>query len=252
MKRLIGWLAAILAAASTILLGLSKIPWPDAQYWADHIPVLALVVVLAAATPVAQRAIAEYGEGRAERERKRDESIRIYLNASFVQIHHLTNAPMTRMGVQAFLVKRSFKPNWSFSWRPAEQRRVVRVKLHEAQAPSGIRWTEGKGLIGECWRRRDRCHVNLEEHFAKYRALGEDEWKALPLQERFGLEFDEFQRTKGRYGLLAAVPIIDKADPGRYLGCVSFDTPLGCPPIENWDDVLDSLGVAALTISTLL
>ena len=69
---------------------------------------------------------------------------------------------------------------------------------------------------------------------------------------RFGLSFDEFQRSRDLYGVVAAVPILDPKKPGKYLGCVSLDTPRDSAEGIDQKRVEEDLGAVAVTIGLLI
>lgn len=119
-----------------------------------------------------------------------------------------------------------------------------------AVASSGIKWTEGKGVIGVCWATRQPQYDDLEKHFAPYANYIYVQWNALPAAIRFGLTFSDFQAVKGKYGIVAVVPIVSSAD--KYIGCVTADMPplVGIAPVR--DQVLKHLTLAAASVARVL
>ena len=69
------------------------------------------------------------------------------------------------------------------------QDRIAKLRLAHL-APSGVKWTQGKGVIGRCWATGDKECVNLHTHFASFRNANAVLWdEPAPTIERYGLSF---------------------------------------------------------------
>ena len=130
--------------------------------------------------------------------------------------------------------------------------RLARVKLTPYPQASGVRWTKGKGVIGRCWATHRFVMHDLREAFSPFYEADRAAWAALSSEVRFGLSFDEFQRTRDLYGVVAAVAILDPKKPGKYLGCVSLDTPRDSAEGIDRKRVEEDLGAVAVTIGLLI
>lgn len=105
--------------------------------------------------------------------------------------------------------------------------RACRYQRHRGAVGRTIAFEVARQLLGRS-RRLDCVHadrfVDLAAHFSDYEQLGAEDFGRLPEAARFGLTFNDFQRLKGKYGIVAASPIVDEK--GRYLGCVTADFPV--------------------------
>jgi hypothetical protein len=116
---------------------------------------------------------------------------------------------------------------------------------------SGVKWSQGKGVIGRCWKRRQPQYHDLETHFAPYANHTKEQWQQLEDEARFGLTYEDFQVLRGKYGIVAAVPIV-KDD--KYVGCITADLPplAAGAPAPNRDQVLESLASTAALVAHVL
>jgi hypothetical protein len=165
------------------------------------------------------------------------------LRIALVQVIDLTGLDWKAVGMNAFLIERRRR------WRREQfLHRIGRERISIHPLPSEVMWTKGKGVIGRCWELNSDVGVDLAKHFAPYRALTEDEWDALPADERFGLSFLEFKRTE-HLGPVVATPI-QEAD-GTIIGVVSVDGPSGTYTRLSSEPVREAIGAAATTIRNL-
>jgi hypothetical protein len=194
--------------------------------------------------PLAQVVISQVADRRRHQEGDLRQRVEPFLATSLIYLVRHARADFENTGVQAFLVKRR-------GLRGRHQIRIAKVRLGPIP-PSGIAWTEGKGVIGGCWRTRTAHFVDLRRHFEPYEDHDQAAWEALPHDARYGLSFEEFQRVKGKYGIVAAAPIIGRDD--RYVGCVTVDMPPAAPgqelPVR--EEVLGSLASAARLVAEVV
>ncbi|MGH9348392.1 MAG: hypothetical protein ACRD26_14125 [Vicinamibacterales bacterium] len=98
------------------------------------------------------------------------------------------------------------------------------------EALVGITWTEGKWLIGRCWRTRKAQFADLQQELGPFESYDQAAWDALTHDTPYGLSFEEFQRLKSKYDPVAAAPIVDRD--GGYLACVTADMPPVAHPLS--------------------
>jgi hypothetical protein len=231
---------AVVNGLAVFVMGAARLDWPRG-FWADRTPWILGALVLTAVVPIVQVVVAERGEKARRLAIEREQKIETFLVASLVYAVRHAGADWVSTGIQAFVVK-----GW---WRPRHVR-VAKVRMG-AIPSSGIVWTQGKGVIGKCWETRMPQFVDLHSQFAPYQAFEKAEWDALPAGDRFGLTYEDFQRLGHKYGVVAAVPIVDRHE--RYIGCVTADTPHDQQQANlNRELVLDSLANTAHLVREVL
>ena len=139
------------------------------------------------------------------------------------------------IGVRAFLTKKKKLR------RTYQHDRVCLVKLNSGPA-SGIKWVNGKGIVGQCWATNGERQF---ENLGRFSAYNKTTWAVLSSKDRYDLTFDELTLMRERYGVVAAVPILNGTE---YLGCVTMDTEPAPKSIPNRDQVWHSLGVTAALV----
>jgi len=111
-------------------------------------------------------------------------------------------------------------------WRvggPPFARRLHRPQqfLLRSRQPSHVAFTKGKGLIGKVWATGVPDIKNLENDYAGVDT--EAEFVQLGDDDRLGLSWEEFQRTR-RYKAVWASPLFRKSDyDDRVVGVISVD-----------------------------
>lgn len=246
MSKLVYLFPAINGFA-VVILGLARIDWPDPTFWTKSAVIGALVVT--GAIPTIQAFISERGERRRRVALEREQTIRTCLAAALVVLARDCGANWETTGVQAFGLKRiafSFNP-WKI-WR-LKQVRLSKLRLGAIPA-SGITWTKGKGLIGRCWDTKAPQWEKLNLHFAPFMTLTRAEWESYSPERVYGLSYDDFQATKGKFGLVAAVPIIGTT--GQYLGCITMDTPASSSNRIDKNKAIQSLSLTADLVKTII
>jgi hypothetical protein len=242
-------LVGLLSFAAATIVSLSKNEYPSKLFWGGRLAYLLFgCTVVTLVAPHVQTFLANAGEKKRRRELERERSYREILTSTLVAVVDASGADWTRTAVQVFLVRRHLR--WKSPFLVEQQDRIARVKLSFSPPPSGIRWTRGKGVIGRCWEARDNIIEDLRVRFGPYIDYTREQWDALDGRDRFGLDFEEFQRTRTWYGIVGAAPILDPK--GRFLGCVSLDTPQTCPDVVDKDGLGGLLRVAAVVIEQML
>ncbi len=166
------------------------------------------------------------------------------LKALLVQVVQASQLDWTAVGVNAFVVRH--RHGWIGR---RVLRRVGRERIRSTPVPSNVLWTRGKGVIGRCWALGTDLGVDLRDHFADVEDSTADEWEELTEEQRLGLSYDDFQRTR-QHGVVVATPLLDRRE--RVIGVISADSLEG--PLERlWNDqVREALGAAAVAIRNLL
>lgn len=128
--------------------------------------------------------------------------------------------------------------------------RVGHERVNSVPGPTiGVRWTKGKGIIGQVWMEgREEC-AGSEAFDAAHSGDNEATWDALDLATRRGLSWAEYQKIKGKYGTVIAVPIVLDQE---VVGVVALDTPAGYTPSIATAGVVQAVGDAATTIGYLV
>jgi len=225
LSKLWFWLPLIANATAVFIIGADRKNWPQEAYWDNRVVIgsLATTVLI----PVIQAFISERGEKARRLALQRENTVRDALAGTLVALATYCGADWRTTSVQAFIVKRRGL-RWPI-WKSFEQTqvRLAKVRLASAAA-SGITWTENKGLIGRCWSMKAPQWKWLNMEFAPFAKLTKHEWQNISTERVYGLTFEEFQSVRDKYGLVAAVPIIDESN--KYIGCITMDTPPSDPP----------------------
>jgi hypothetical protein len=103
------------------------------------------------------------------------------------------NLPLREVGVHI----------WTVAGPPFARhlRRSGSFLLIGDRARSGIRWTKDKGVVGAAWTKRTRVIEDLEE--IRCRVHSPEQFADLPEDKKFGLSWDEFQRTPHYFAVCA-------------------------------------------------
>jgi hypothetical protein len=255
MSKAIRVVAAVNGIA-VLALGAARLNQP-AGSWDARGTWLIVALLVTGLVPFVQAVIAERGEKARRKALELESALQSYLVTSLIYIVRHCGADWHKTGVQVFRVRRRLKVRRSRPFRilrplrlwTEEHDRTTKVRL-AAIPSSGIEWTEGKGVIGRCWATRQPEFVDLSRHFGPYDGYDETQWNSLSEEDRYGFTYQDFLRTKGKYGFVAAVPIIDRKE--KYVGCVSLDTPPGNPADLPRDATLESLATTASLVRELL
>lgn len=176
---------------------------------------LASVVALFGPGQIAYRALAEwFGEVAYETRLAMEEPAK----ACVVGITKITSIPFTDVGVTVFIVLKSRD-------HPIRgiQKRQVRVRMESNPAPTTVRWTKDKGLLGECWRERRDASRDHSQFFDGYMNCSETDWEKVPDKIRQGLTYGDYQQIR-MFEFVLATPMIDPSN-GAYRGCLVIQVP---------------------------
>jgi hypothetical protein len=222
-----------------VTVGIARLDLPLGNWLRAHSIWIVVALAVTFATGVVQSIIAERGEKARRLSIERELRIQPFLTTSLIYLARYGGAKWETTGIQAFLVRRR-------GWRLQKQHvRLSKVRLAPLHS-SGIRWTQGKGAIGRCWETQSPQFVDLEQHFAKWTNYNASQWSTLSNEQRIGLSHADYLQVKGKYGAVAAVPIVDRH--GKYLGCVTADVPLGVP--LSRDHAFETLTATAAFVSS--
>jgi len=231
--------AAVVAAAATVLLGL------------DSRGVIALsrsagttTVLVAAALAAAATIAVAWGEWRRRRDGSRSADLDVLLSATAWAIVDLVAIDYRDLGLAAYRVGRT-------PWAPWRERlvRVHRVRARRRPAASRVRWAPGKGVIGTCVSRGQVVAADLRSAYAALGPVTQAEWEALPADVRLGLTWAELGDVRDKYEVVVATPVIDDSGSrARIVGCVALDGPAGTIDDLGGDDVLGLLDSAGQTL----
>jgi hypothetical protein len=223
------------------MLASQRAGWPSAEFWSKRGWLVIAAICVAALVPPLQAAISEFGERGRRKSAELATTLHQILAGILIMLVEDAGADWQKTGIQVFRVRGGL---W---WK--KQVPAARLRLAHFQ-PSRIKWTRGKGIIGKCWETGEPQSMNLEEHFRPHANIDELGWKILPSTiERYGLSFTEFQKTKGRFGLVSVFPLT-KGD--KYLGCITADMPPECSEGVDASAVRRTLSGAAPSIAAVI
>ena len=218
MMAFLRWALVVVNSIAVFVLGAIRQNWPE-DFWAQQSGAWAVAALtITAIIPVMQSSFAEYRERQHSRRLKRSQDVEAYLKAGLDMLVRHAGVNWENTGVQAFVVaSKGFL-------RREQQTRIGRVRM-SATPPSGIKWAKGKGIIGRCWEEKRRQYVDVERHFAAFRKHDKATWDRMSAQQRYGLSYEDFRTVRDKYGVIAAVPVMD--DTEKYVGCITADFPPG-------------------------
>jgi hypothetical protein len=242
LSKLILGLAGLNALA-VFVLGVARFSWPSETFWTSHAGWVIAGLVTTALVPFLQAGLSERGAKRDRKRIEREREIETCLTSSLIYIVKHGGSSWLDAGVQAFAMQGR--------WGRQRQIRVAKVRLRPV-GTSGVTWSKDKGVIGRCWATNAQQYEDLETHFSPFEDLDETAWDALPVETRFGLSFDDFQHLRGKYGVVAAVPIMNNKD--RYIGCITadFGPRSSQPSTLKKTEILGSLASTADLVAVVL
>lgn len=149
------------------------------------------------------------------------EQLKQRMTLALVDIAHLVSLPCQDIGVHLYVVqhpspKRLRKPHLD---------RLLRVRLSSVPVSSDIRWSRGKGVVGSCWQQERDLAIDLHVLHEPHYACDEHGWQALPPEVTLQMTFSDFERTRGKYGVVLATPMTREL--GGVIGVVTVDGPCG-------------------------
>jgi len=164
--------------------------------------------------------------------------------------------PLDKLGISVFAIRRGIGMKWWFiPWRVERLKRVFRFRLSNYPPPSPVRWTKGKGTIGECWQTGIKAIHDRRSAAARYGRGNHptgDRYEGVAAIDRCGFTESEFIQTIDKYGEILAVPITEQHS-GELIGVLSIDCLLSAytpavVTILDGDDIEEIAGGAAFTV----
>ncbi|MDK3255752.1 hypothetical protein [Blastococcus capsensis] len=129
-----------------------------------------------------------------------------------------------------------FRVNRSRITRRQTLERVLRFRINDHPQPTDVKWTKGKGVIGEAWDTK-RSAYKYRRSIAKAWAgkqVDEKQFASMPKDTKGRFTREEFVAIVEKYGEVRAVPIL--GDDGAVLGVLSVDVAMDAPQGKYLDD----------------
>jgi hypothetical protein len=215
-RLLLALLRALPGAAATAVLLLQQTQvWPQAPK--DLIVAAILVLAfMSLAGPVTDVVFANRRQRRETRRRRLDDILR----QALMRITDRASVRPDAVGLHLYVLPGRARARLA---RPKPQlTQVTRLRLSSTPEPSDIKWSKGKGVVGECWATRIVVRKDLSPIQGAAATVTELEWRDLPLSFTLGLSYAEMRLTAPKYGCVVAVPVV-RADDGQLLGCLTLD-----------------------------
>ncbi|OAZ40976.1 hypothetical protein A9Z40_03270 [Microbacterium arborescens] len=160
---------------------------------------------------------------RTERER-RARKIESVLQTALRQLVSTRELRLEDLGANVYLAA-----NWK-RMRPEREKNVVlervgRYRPIDYPQQSGVHWTDKKGVVGECWRRRGSTSKNWYAVAQRYGGveLTEQAFFKIPADTRCGFTHREFVTIVGKYSEVVAEPIWHPTKDGVLIGVLTID-----------------------------
>jgi hypothetical protein len=137
------------------------------------------------------------------------------------------NVPLAKLGVSVFAIRGRLELKGRVvPWWGKHLKQVFRFRLSDYPPEAPIRWTKGKGTIGECWKDGIAVLHDRRQVAASYGSTGQrptkQDYPQLSEQIRSGFTLKEFIQTVDNWGEILAVPITEKQT-ARLIGVLSID-----------------------------
>jgi hypothetical protein len=218
--------AAVIAAAAGLGLGLHETGAVTLPGWLTVTLIVGGVGV--AFVTATEAAIDQRRHGRAAELR---EQARAVLSPLLLELEETTGISTRQLGVAAYRLRH---PIWPFGRVRLE--RLLRMQLL-IRVASGIAW-------------RPENLATLDEQLAD---VSPPDWASLGDDLTYGFSYDEFQRVRGKYGVVLATPMIKETPLGsRVVGCVSVDAPADAFTAMSSDEVRGLVAAAAVTLAAVV
>jgi hypothetical protein len=204
---------------------------------------LVVIVAVIALWSSITSAVSEYRRVKAAEQQQR---VTYILRAAAYTIADVTGIAVRQVGLSAYVIERKW--HWI---GPKVLRRLHRERAAFWPPPTAIEWRPGKGVIGLCVARERDFGRDVGADYSRWRDCTEAQWITdVPEDVKMGLNFEEFNLIKGKYGACVATPMVN-LDPVKVVGCVAIDGPLESYDRLWQDDVRALLQGAAVGIVLL-
>jgi hypothetical protein len=234
--------AAVIVAIVGIGLGLNEMGTWTLPSWLST--TLLIAGVLVAFVTAAEAAADQRRHGRVAELR---EQARAVLAPLLLEIEEATGINARQLGVAAYRIR---KPVLPFGKERLE--RMLRLQL-VIRVASGIVWRPGVGVIGQCVARGEDVVENLATLDDQLADVSPADWDTLGDDLTYGFSYAEFQRVRGKYGVVLASPMIRETPLGsRVVGCVSVDGPSGSFQALASEEIRGLVAAAAVTLAAVV
>lgn len=114
--------------------------------------------------------------------------------------------------------------------------RVVRFRIDDHPQPTPVKWTKGKGVIGEVWETKRSAYKYRRAIADAWtgKAVSEQQFERMKPETRGKFTREEFIAIVEKYAEVRGVPIL--GDDGSFLGVISVDVSMGAPPGKYLQD----------------
>ena len=234
--------ASVIVAAAGIGLGLNEMgTWTLPSRFAASLLVAGVLVGFLTA---AEAAVDQRRHGRVAELR---EQARAVLAPLLLELEEQTGINARELGVAAYRIR---KPIWPFGKTRLE--RLLRLQLL-IKVASGIVWRPGVGVVGQCIQRGEDVVENLATLDEQVGGVSPDVWNGLGSDLTYGFSYAEFQRVRGKYGVVLASPMIKETPLGsRVVGCISVDGPRGSFQALASEEIRGLVAAAAVTLAAVV
>jgi hypothetical protein len=234
--------AAVIVAVVGVSLGLHEIgTWTLPGWLAAGLLIAGALVAFVTA---AEAAVDQRRHGRVAELR---EQARAVLAPLLLELEEATRINARQLGVAAYRVR---KPAGPFGKERLE--RLLRLQL-VIRVASGIVWRPGVGVIGQCVVRGEDVVENLATLDEQLAGVSPADWESLGDDLTYGFSYAEFQRVRGKYGVVLASPMIKETPLGsRVVGCISVDGPPGSFQALASEEIRGFVAAAAVTLAAVV
>jgi hypothetical protein len=244
------WLMIFVAAVATVTQAMA-VARPGTTEEASPWPVIALIATIFLALGTAIEGIWGIRRVRARHAREgRELELHKALVSVLVEVSKVAGLDVDVPGANVWSIytKRKEEPSL---FREAHERLSGHPQMSDRA------WTQGKGVIGRCWKSESpkfQDWSKLQSKFAGKTEVSEAAWGRLSDGDRWGFEREEYLDMIGKYQQIIAVPITDSQ--GKMLGCLSVDIPADRPSANprclDTAEVRLVLGTAAQGLRSLM
>lgn len=145
-----------------------------------------------------------------------------------------TGLKLEMIGVSVFIPRRQvrFRRRLAFVHSPTELWRLKRLRISDYPQQSGVRWTSGKGAVGEAWKENRIVHrewAPIAKRWADVE-ITEAAFRKMSAATRQGFTLAEFRAIVDKYAEVLALPIW-RDGTRKTLGVLAIDFPFDRDPI---------------------
>lgn len=210
------------AVAFATLVGLwtaaAHFGWVNAQEWIE--PLVWMVSIIIVGVEGAGTLIA-----RAIRSKKskRDADMEFALNTMLMQFARTKSVRYEELGASVYVPDR-FKRYRSLRGLESGFRRVKRYRPSETPQQTGIKWSDGKGAVGTCWKTRAPLYIDQVALSKRYPdGLTPELFSSQPESVGLGMSREEYNLMLKKYGEVHAEPIWQVGKELKLIGVLTID-----------------------------